>query len=140
MRWRRGDIISGRLKAWMPYAEHWMLAVDEDHVINMVGDTETGRGPIRLQRREETSGFDKNCCQNRGRGPRGKAAVDKAMRMQDKTYFYNLYTSNCEHYVRYWTGMDVNSNQSMMPLSPRFREEVRPGSKNGQEKKSFWPF
>ncbi|KAK9891968.1 hypothetical protein WA026_017451 [Henosepilachna vigintioctopunctata] len=125
MEWEEGDIITCRLNGFwgMLFAKHFMLASDDNSVINVVGDKSTHDGTILKQKRIKAHGFDRSKCSNRGKGKLPvTVALERAQNWLNRNVYYDLIRCNCQHWVKYWTDGTSGGffeNQSGLPTNKK---------------------
>lgn len=92
------------------YAKHWMLAVDPEHVIHVDGDKGGNAGVIRVQQQSDVDdeSFVLFCYTHSA--PSGSA--ERALKWKDVPVFYDSWSCNSEHYVRYWCSWSSQSLQT----------------------------
>lgn len=112
MQWKPGDLISCPLPGLLGYfGNHFMLAVNEDQIIHVIGNR------VLLQHRSEVcqGAITKSRCKIAN--SYGPEAVERAKNYAGVCVPYNLWTCNCQHYAMFWALNKRPSEEDVDSLS-----------------------
>lgn len=115
VRMKPGDLIQCKTFSW-PFV-HWLLVTYNGNLVDVenLPDEEDKVLVIEEHYSIKHNRFDG--CINRGNSPAGTNAILNARQMKGGKLFYETWTCNCEHYVKYWSGGNYDETGLGFPAS-----------------------